>query len=91
MKKLILASALAVGLSFPLTSQAEINAFGVSLPLENKEVSDTSRGGYVAQSLMDTLRVQKLHNSDVQDIASEEEHENVYSVFGINVSGDQVI
>ncbi len=91
MKKLILASALAVGLSFPLTSQAEVNAFGVSLPLENKEVSDTSRGGYVAQGLMDTLNVQKLNNKESKETIEETEHENVYTVFGINVSGDQVI
>lgn len=91
MKKLIIASAIAVGLSFPLTSQAEVNAFGVSLPLEKKEVSDNARGGYVAQGLMDTLRVQKLHGSSVEEVTETEEHENVYSVFGINVSGDQVI
>ena len=91
MKKLILLGALAVGLSFPLTSQAEINAFGVSLPLEKKEVSQSARGGYVAQDLMDTLRVQKLHNSSAKEVVETEEHQNVYSVFSINVSGDQVI
>ena len=91
MKKLIIASMVAVGLSFPLTSQAEVNAFGVSLPLERKEVRDTARGGYVAKDLMDTLRVQKLHGSEVKEVIQEEEYENVYSVFGINVSGDQVI
>ena len=91
MKKLIIASMVAVGLSFPLTSQAEVNAFGVSLPLEKKEVSDSARGGYVAQGLMDTLTVQKLSGSGAEEVTEAEEYDNVYSVFGINVSGDQVI
>jgi len=91
MKKLILAGALALGLSFPLTSQAEVNAFGVSLPLEKQEVSDTSRGGYVARDHMDTLKVQRLSNSNPTATVYEPEYENVYSVFGINISGDQVI
>jgi hypothetical protein len=91
MKKLILAGALAVGLSFPLSSQAEVNAFGVSIPLEKVEVSDTARGGYVARHLMDTLKVQTLHNSDAVETVEETEYQNVYTVFGINVSGDQVI
>lgn len=91
MKKLILASALAVGLSFPLSSQAEVNAFGVSLPLQKVEVSDTASGGYVARDFSDSLNVQKLHNSNESVTVDEKVYENVYTVFGINVSGDQVI
>jgi len=91
MKKLILASALAVGLSFPIGSQAEVNAFGVSLPLNAAQVSGSTQGGYVARDLMDTFQVQSLNNSEPQGTIEETEHENVYTVFGINVSGDQVI
>ena len=91
MKKLILISALAVGLSFPVISQAEVNAFGVSLPLNPSQVSGSAQGGYVAQGLMDTFRAQTLNNSESQGTIEETEHENVYTVFGINVSGDQVI
>lgn len=91
MKSLIVAAALAVGLSFPIASQAEINAFGVSLPIERAEVNNDARGGYVAQSRMDTLKVQKLNNQEVKQSVQEVEHENVYSAFGIKVSGDQVI
>ena len=91
MKMLVLAGALAVGLSFPLTSQAEINAFGVILPLEKTEVSDTFRGGYVATDFRDSLKVQKLRNSETKETVKETEYENVYSVFGINISGNQVI
>lgn len=91
MKKLIAAAALAVGLSFPLASQAEVNAFSVSLPIERAEVNNDARGGYVAQNLMDTLKVQKLNNNEVKQATPEVEHENVYSAFGIKVSGDQVI
>lgn len=60
MTKLLLLSILAVGLSFPHNSQAEVNAFGVSLPIERSEVSDNVHGGYVATSAGDTLTVQKL-------------------------------
>lgn len=66
MTKLLLASILAVGLSFPLTSQAEVNVFGVSLPVQNSEVSDNINGGHVASSAADSLRVQKIH-SDKQN------------------------
>ncbi len=90
MKKLIVAAAVAAGLSFPLVSQAEVNAFGVSLPIEQMEVSDNIRGGYVAESLSDTFQVQKLS----KDSASEPgniEYENVYTVFGVRLIGKNVI
>ena len=45
MTKLLLASILAIGLSFPVASQAEINAFGVSLPVGSTEVNDNILGG----------------------------------------------
>ena len=64
---------------------------GVSLPLERKEVSDSTRGSYVARDLMDTFKVQRLHNSKAAGAVEETEYENVYSVFGVNISGDQVI
>ena len=65
MTKLLLASILAVGLSFPAVSQAEINAFGVSLPVERTEVSDNIKGGYVATSASDSLTVQKLSSDEI--------------------------
>ena len=91
MKTLVLVGVLALGLSFPLTSQAEVSAFGVTLPLEEKEVSDSHRGGYVASNFSDSLNVQKLHNVGVKEAKEKEVYENVYSAFGINISGDQVI
>jgi len=91
MKKLLLASALAVGLSFPLSSQAEVSAFGVQLPAEKAQASDNIRGGYVAQDLGDTFNVQSLSNSEVEEVEASSENKNAYSVFGVNISGDQVI
>jgi len=91
MKKLLLASALAVGLSFPLSSQAEVSAFGVQLPVERGEVSDNIRGGYVATDFSNTLNTQKLQNSKAKEVEVSSESENVYSVFGVKISGDQVI
>ena len=60
MTKLILATVLAVGLSIPAVSQAEISAFSVSLPLNQTEVTDNIRGGYVATGAGDSLAVQRL-------------------------------
>ena len=65
MTKLLLASILAVGISFPGLAQAEINAFGVSLPVERTEVTNNIKGGYVATSAADTLTVQKLSSDEI--------------------------
>ena len=87
MKKLLLAGALVVGLSFPLTSQAEVSAFGVQIPAEKAEVSNNINGGYVAQSLSDTFVAQKLQNSS--EVASAESVDsNTYYVFGVKLGSD---
>jgi len=90
MKKLLLAGALAVGLSFPLTSQAETSVFGVDVPVKQTEVSDSIYGGYVAKSLSDTFQVQKLQNSS-QSAAIESEDTDTFYVFGVQLSGDNAI
>lgn len=90
MKKLLIAGALVVGLSFSSVSQAEVNAFGVQLPLQSAQVSDNIRGGYVAQDLGDTFQVQKLQNSSVR-AASESDNDNTYYVFGVELGGDNAI
>lgn len=90
MKKLIIASVIAAGLSFPLASQGEESAFGVNLPLEQKEVSENIKGGYVAQDLGDTFQVQKL-SSESESKSGRVEAENVYTVFGVRLSGNNVI
>ena len=65
MKKLLLASVIAVGLSFPGLAQAEISAFGVSLPAQNVEVNSNVNGGYVATGAGDSLTVQKLSSDSI--------------------------
>ncbi len=90
MKKLIIASVIAAGLSSPFTSQAEVSAFGVNLPVEKREVSENIRGGYVAQDLSDTFHIQKL-SSESESKSERIEAENVYTVFGVRVSGNNVI
>ena len=64
MTKLFLASILAVGLSFPAVSQAELSVFSVALPVERTQVNDNIRGGYVATSSADTLVVQTLSSDN---------------------------
>jgi len=87
MYKLLLASILAVGLSFPLSSQAEVSAFGVQIPAEKTEVSDSINGGYVAQNLSDTFQVQKLQNSS-EAASADLVDGNTYYVFGVELGGD---
>jgi hypothetical protein len=91
MKSLILASVLAVGLSFPLVSQAEVNAFGVQIPQQTSEVSDSINGGYVAQSLSDTFQVQKLQSPNESKSANSSYDEDTYYVFGVALDGDNTI
>ncbi len=91
MKKLLLASALAVGLSFPAISKAEVSAFGVNLPVGQSEVSDNIRGGYVAQDHNNTLGIQKLHNQSESKSLNSIDSKNVYSVFGVTLDGTKVI
>lgn len=91
MKSLILASVLAVGLSFPLISQAEVSAFGVQIPLQTSEVSDNARGGYVAQSLSDTFQVQKLQSSNESKSSDSSYDNNTYYVFGVALDDGNVI
>jgi len=91
MKSLILASVLAVGLSFPLVSQAEVNAFGVQIPQQTSEVSDSINGGYVAQNLSDTFQVQKLQSSNESKSANSSYYEDTYYVFGVALDNGNVI
>ncbi len=83
MKKIFILSALVLGLSFPLTSQAEVDVLGVKTPVKKTNVSDNLRGGYVAQGSSDTLVVQKLHKSAVSQ--SNESIRDSYAAFGVKV------
>ncbi len=91
MKSLILASVLAIGLSFPLVSQAEVNAFGVQVPLQTSQVNDSIHGGYVAQSLSDTFQVQKLQNANESKSANSSYDNDTYYVFGVALDNGNVI
>ena len=83
MNKLLLTSVLALALALPISSYAGINAFGVHLPIERVEVSD-SKGGYVAKDFGDTLNVQKLNNND-NSVNTENDSEK-YLVFGVDLN-----
>jgi len=93
MKKIFIVSVLVLGLGFPLTSQAEVSAFGITVPVNREHVSDNLRGGYVAQSSSDTLVVQKLRNSDEPQTRpqSNESKNYYYAVFGVKVPVNQDI
>ena len=90
MRKLLIASALAVGLSFPAVSQAQVSAFGVDLPVGQSEVSDNIHGGYVAQNLSDTLRIQKLHGTD-KSKSNNKSYGESYYVFGVDLNSTNQI
>jgi len=91
MKKLIVAGTLLAVLAFPLVSKAEVNAFGVQLPVGNYNAEGSAKGGYVAQDLSDTFHVQMLSGSEVSKPAAETENRNVYTVYGIHLSTNDVI
>ena len=91
MNKLIVAGTLVAALAFPLASHAGVNAFGVQLPVGQYEASGSAKGGYVAQGLNDTFRVQTLSEKSGAVKPEETTHADVYTVFGIHLSGDDVI
>ena len=91
MKKLIVAGTLAAALAFPLASHAEVNAFGVQLPVGQYEAAGSAKGGYVAEDLSDTFHVQTLSGNSESTSSDETTYENVYTVFGVRVSGSDVI
>ena len=91
MKGFVLATVLALVATFPLVSQAEVNAFGVQIPLQTSEVSDSAHGGYVAQSLSDTFQVQKLQSSNETESAENTYGNNTYYVFGVALDDGNVI
>ena len=91
MKRLIVAGTLLAVLAFPLVSKAEVNAFGVQLPVGSYDAEGDARGGYVAQSLGDTFHVQTLSESETPKQATETENRNVYTVYGIHLSTNDVI
>ncbi|MEW6144454.1 MAG: hypothetical protein AB1598_05495 [Thermodesulfobacteriota bacterium] len=92
MKKLIVAGTIVAALAFPFASQAaDINAFGVQLPYGQSAAPDNVKGGYVPKGLNDTFHVQTLSGDSEAAPSDEEVYENVYTVFGIRVSGSDVI
>ena len=91
MKKLIVAGTLLAVLAFPLVSKAEVNALGVQLPVGNYNAESSAKGGYVAQDLNDTFQVQTLSGEEVSKPAPETGNKNVYTVYGIHLSGNDVI
>ena len=91
MKKLIVAGTLVAALAFPLVSHAEVNAFGVQLPVGGYEAEGSAGGGYVPEGLNDTFHVQTLSEKSQPETSDETQYENVYTVFGIRLSGSDVI
>ncbi len=91
MKKLIVAGTLLAVLAFPLVSKADVNAFGVQLPVGSYDADGNARGGYVAQSLGDTFHVQTLSGSEAPKQAAKTGNKDVYTVYGIHLSANDVI
>lgn len=90
MKKLILAVVLAAGVAFPLASQAEVNAFGVSVPVEREAVSDGIRGGTIAEYPFYPISPQRLSSTQGEGRAPAMKGD-AYTVQGIHLSSDEII
>ena len=84
MKKLLLILVLGLTLSLPVSSYADINVFGVQLPVGTQEVSDNIDSGYVASDFSDSLHIQKLKNKD-NTVSNSNEREK-YLVFGVDIN-----
>lgn len=90
MRKLILAAVLTAGALFPLASHAEVNAFGVSVPVERQEVSDGVRGGTFAEFPYYPISAQRLSGTKAPAQGTIV-NGDTYTVQGIHLSSDQVI
>ena len=90
MRKLILAAVLTAGALFPIASQAEVNAFGVSVPVERHEVSDGVRGGTLAEVPYYPINAQRLSGTKAPAQAIMP-NGDAYTVQGIHLSSDEVI
>ena len=91
MRKLILVGTLLAALSFPFASRAEVNAFGVQLPVGSYNPDSNAKGGYVAKDLSDTFHVQTLSGEAVTKPTTDTVSRNMYTVHGIHLSGNDVI
>ena len=91
MKSLIVAGTLLAVLAFPLVSKAEVNAFGVQLPVGGYSAEGNAKGGYVAQDLNDTFHVQTISGETVTKPAADTASRNMYTVHGIHLSRNDVI
>jgi hypothetical protein len=91
MTKLIVVATLVGALAFPLLSRAEVSEFGVSVPVEQTPVSDNIRGGSVAEFPYYPIQSQRLNNRSGITHPVSAEYENVYTVFGVRLSGSDVI
>lgn len=91
MKTLVIAAILAAGISFHFTSHAEENIFGVTMPLEKKEVSEDINGGYVPLDLLDTFRVQKTSKPAYLDQVKSQDERDYFYAFGVPINFGDII
>ena len=84
MKKLLLSLVLGLTLGLPLSSYAEVNAFGVQLPVGKQEVNDNVSRGYVADDFGNTLKAQKLSRKNKP--VTTDDGSDKYLVFGVDIN-----
>jgi len=84
MKKLLLTLVLGLSLALPVSSYADVNVFGVQLPVGKQEVNDNIDNGYVATGFSDSLHVQQLRNKN--STISSDSDDDRYLVFGVDIN-----
>jgi len=91
MRSLVLASVLAIGLSFPLLSQEETSVFYFQVPAQtsevNSEVNNDACGGYLAHNISDTFHAQNTNESESSDTT----YKDTYYAFGVVLDSDSAI
>ena len=91
MKTLLIAATLTAVLSFHFTSHAEDDIFGVTMPLEKKEVTEEINGGYVALDFLDTFRVQKTSKPGYLDQVRSQDDRDYFYALGVPIDFEDLI
>lgn len=91
MKTLLIAAVFAAGISFHFTSHADENVFGVTMPLEKKQVTEDINGGYIPLDFLDTFRVQKTSKPTYLDQIRSQDDRDYFYALGVPIDFEDLI
>ncbi len=87
MRKLIAIALLGLSFSSSLSSFADENVFGVSVPVAKNEVSNQAKGGDVEEDFISFYLSPKVIKKEINSSpANNASEESGYSVFGVRIT-----